>query len=202
MQKIILSTSSLSQAVSETCLILNKTGAVVALPTETVYGLVCRWDDKIAVERIYRMKARDAKKPLAMFASNIGVAQTYGASRCSAADKLAASFCPGPLTIIMANEHGGKIGLRIPDHPFVSALLNELGCPLASTSANLSGSRNALNAADAVAELALLPDLLVDGGNIPAGTLASTVVDVSGKEIQIFRLGPITELMLRQALRA
>ncbi|MHB9138952.1 MAG: L-threonylcarbamoyladenylate synthase [Victivallaceae bacterium] len=173
---------------------------VLAVPTETVYGLVCRWNDPSGIERIYRLKERDRGKPLAMFADSIAMLEANGVVLSRDAMLLTEKFCPGPITIIVPDVCGAKTGYRIPDHPFILALLKSLGAPLASTSANLSGLPNALNVDEAVRDLSGEPDIMVDGGPIQEARQASTVVDLSGCEWRIVRNGPISELEIRETL--
>ena len=179
-------------AVARSCAaLLRSPGTVLAVPTETVYGLVCRWDDDSARERIYHLKRRDKNKLLAMFAASPAMAAQYGALITPVAQRLFDAFTPGAITIIVACSTGGTLGIRIPDHRFILALLREVGFPLASTSANLSGEPAALSAAAAVTGLEGEPLCLVDGGALPASSLASTVVDVSTGEVKILREGAI-----------
>jgi L-threonylcarbamoyladenylate synthase len=180
---------------------LQVPGAVLVVPTETVYGLICRRDDAAGIERIYRLKERDRGKPLAMFADGIAMLEAHGVNLNREAALLTEKFCPGPVTIITADAQGGKTGFRIPDHPFILALLHRIKLPLASTSANLSGTPNALNVQDAVKDLNGTPDIIVDGGAIPPDRQASTVIDVSGSELRIIRQGPVSESEIRQVLK-
>ena len=192
MKTLKLSECGLSSAVLECAGVLRQRGAVAALPTETVYGLVCRWDDPEGVAEIYQLKQRDGRKPLSMFALDVESAHRYGAEINDKAERLFRAFTPGRITIITGLVGGGTLGIRIPDHEFVLALLRELGEPLASTSANLSGMPAALNCADALSGLNGTPAIAVDGGALPSGSLASTVVDVSGSEVRILREGPLS----------
>ena len=98
---------------------------------------------------------------------------------------------PGPLTVIAPTESGDSIGFRMPDHPFLSALLAELGEPLLQTSANLSGAPDSLTLADALAGLDGEVDVAVDGGALPPGSLASTVVDARTEQLSILRQGAL-----------
>ena len=176
-------------------------GGVILVPTETVYGLVCDWEDSVARERIYRLKGRDRGKPLAMFALDAAMAEAFGVRLNAAARKLLAAFAPGPVTVIAPGEGlYPTVGVRIPDHPLVLELLRRRGRPLASTSANASGRPNALTAADALAELRGTVDLTLDGGALPADALASTVVDVTGERARILRLGPVSEEAVKKVL--
>ena len=166
-------------------------GAVVLLPTETVYGLVCRADDAAARQRIYDLKDRDASKPLGWFVADWRMLAGYGVHLEGLPEQLAARHCPGPITIIAPRRDGGTTGFRVPDHPLVLAVLRRIGCPLAQTSANHSGHPNALTVQAALAELSGDAALAVDGGPIAPDALASTVVDATGKEPRGLRRGAL-----------
>jgi L-threonylcarbamoyladenylate synthase len=179
---------------------LKQPDAVLLVPTETVYGLVCRFDAPLAVERIYELKGRSENKPLALFVSNLDHLQKHGITPPPAAYALAENFCPGPLTIIFNGPDGKTIGVRIPDYPLVLEILDLTGCPLASTSANRSGQPNALTLDDAVADLTGQPDIAVDGGSLPDNAMASTVLILSDEKWKILREGPITHDMIAAVL--
>ena len=168
---------------------LRRPGAVLLVPTETVYGLVCRADDPAAVEKIYELKRRDRRKPLTLFAADWRAVP--GAVFSPAAVRLAERYCPGPITLIVAGREGGTVGFRMPDHPFILALLKEFGGALASTSANLSGEPNVRSVREALAQLEGEPALAIDGGNLPPGALASTIVDTTGTPFRILRQGAL-----------
>jgi len=186
------------EAVQRTARCLQN-GGVVALPTETVYGLMALWCDGAARERIYELKQRPADKRLQMLASSVAMACAAGVLESAPLQALGEVFWPGPLTVVVEAKEGETIGLRIPRHPFLLAVLTELDEPLAATSANLSGLPPALTAAAAVQDLAGEVDLLVDGGTVEVGE-ASTVVSVVGGELRVLRPGPISEDELRAAL--
>lgn len=166
-------------------------GAVVLLPTETVYGLVCRADDAAARQRIYDLKDRDASKPLGWFVADWRMLAGYGVRLEGLPEQLAVRHCPGPITIIAPRRDGGTTGFRVPDHPLILAVLRRIGCPLAQTSANHSGHPNALTVQAALAELSGDAALAVDGGPIAPDALASTVVDATGKEPRVLRRGAL-----------
>ena len=166
-------------------------GAVVLLPTETVYGLVCRADDAAARQRIYDLKDRDASKPLGWFVADWRMLAGYGVRLEGLPEQLAVRHCPGPITIIAPRQDGGTTGFRVPDHPLVLAVLRRIGCPLAQTSANHSGHPNALTVQAALAELSGDAALAVDGGPFAPDALASTVVDATGKEPRVLRRGAL-----------
>lgn len=171
--------------------VLRQPGGVVLLPTETVYGLVCRAGDEEGVNRIYELKHRDYGKPLAWFVRDWRKLDRFGVNMAGLPATLASKYCPGPITIIAPAADGKTVGFRIPDHPLVLAILQRIDVPLASTSANLSGRPNALSARAALAELSGTVDYAIDGGDIPCDALASTVVDATGAQIKILRQGPL-----------
>jgi len=176
-------------------------GGVIAAPTETVYGLMCRWDAGAARERIARMKRRAPEKHLQMLAESLEAAAAAGLLADERFQRVEKAFWPGPLTAIGPAAQGGTIGLRIPRHAFVLDLIRAAGFPLAATSANLSGHPPALDAETAVAELEEAPDLVVDGGVVEAGGHSSTVVDLSVPgAVRILRAGPVSEAELRRVL--
>jgi len=181
---------------------LNCPGGVLLVPTETVYGLVCRWDDKEAVERIYELKGREKAKPLALFADSVNTLKKFDLYLNQNAEKLAEKLCPGALTIVVPTPAGDTLGFRIPDHPFILELLQKLSYPLASTSANRSGEPNALDVGAALAMLDGEPDVVIDDGAIPAGRQASTVVMVLDDSLKILRQGPISENQLYSAIKS
>lgn len=180
---------------------LVKPGSVALVPTETVYGLVCRWDDRAAIEKIYDLKQRSETKPLALFVASSDQLDPAEVILTPTALRLTEAFCPGPITLIVANREGKTTGFRIPDHPLIHQLLRQTGFPLASTSANRSGRPNALNIEQALAELNGEPDVVIDAGPLPADARASTVIDVSGPDWKILREGPITAADITAALQ-
>ena len=180
---------------------LKRPGAVLLLPTETVYGLVCDWEDHAAREKIYQLKGRAENKPLAMFSYSAQVAAAFGVQFNEDAQLLISNFTPGPITVIApALGVHPTVGVRIPDHPFVLELLKHYQRPLASTSANASGMPNVLTVQEAVAQLHGSVDLVIDGGTLPADAAASTVVSVCEKPCRVLRQGPISEDAIKKLL--
>ena len=158
-----------TQAAAEAAaFLLHTPGAVLLVPTETVYGLICKADDPAAIDRIYRMKHRDSAKLLGCFAATTSQLSLKPNAQVQ---MLVDKYCPGAVTIIAAREDGSTVGFRIPDHPFLQELLDRTGCVLAQTSANRSGRPNALTVDEALAEclkgdetaLDRLPDIGVFG---------------------------------------
>ncbi len=178
---------------------LLKPGAVLLLPTETVYGLVCRWSDSEAKKRIFTLKGRDENKPFQMMISSIDQLNDFGVEIPTVARKITNAFCPGPITILVPHS-GAKVGYRIPEHNFFIEVLSKLGEPLAATSANLTGNPVALTTTDAISDLNGEVDIVVDEGILPSDILASTVVDVADNSFSIVRKGPITEFDIHKIL--
>ena len=178
-----------------------RAGGVVALPTETVYGLAALWGHQGARQKIYQLKRRPADKRLQMLTASVDVAVAAGLCPDDRLERLGRQFWPGALTVVAAARGGDSIGLRIPAHPFLAALLERLGEPLAATSANVSGQPAAVTAAAAVCGLDGEPDVLIDGGevSVTAG-LASTVVSLLGPEAVILRSGPVSLAAIQAAL--
>ena len=170
--------------------VLRRPGSVAVVPTETVYGVISRVTDEGA-ERIYALKHRSGSKRLGWFVGDLRILEKHGVILTPTVRELARRFMPGALTVIAPTGEGGSIGFRIPDHPFLSALLAELGEPLLQTSANLSGAPDSLTLEDALDGLDGEVDAAVDGGALPPGSLASTVVDAGTKEPRILRQGAL-----------
>lgn len=201
MKKLKLNNDNIDELASECAKLLSaQPGAVVLVPTETVYGLACRSSDKAAVERIYCMKDRDFSKPMQIFVKDMEELKATGAMPSPLAEKISAAFCPGPVTIIIPNRSGGKTGFRIPDHPFILKLMDSIDFALSATSANYSGKPNAMNVEDALSQLDGEPDIVIDAGQLPEGAMASTVIDVTGETFKILRPGPVTEAMINEAV--
>ena len=183
---------SCTDAIEEAVRILNRPGSVLLVPTETVYGLVCSWNDAAARARIYELKHRAENKPFAAFIPDLGSLPPE-AQLPETARRLAKCFCPGPITLVVPDRNGGTFGFRIPDHPFILTLLKQFGGALASTSANLSGQPPARNVEYGLQSIDGEVDLAVDGGPLPPDSPASTVVQVfAGSTWKILREGPIS----------
>ena len=181
-------------------------GEVISFPTDTVYGIGVRADSQAAIEKLYQIKARSFDKPIPVMVATVGQLKQVASIVPANARQLAARFWPGPLTIVLPKRADlpdnltslPGVGIRIPDHPFVLNLLKHCG-PLAVTSANLSGQAEALCAKSVIAQLGGRLALIVDGGDSPGG-IASTVVDLTGEQPRILRVGPIDAEMITRAL--
>ena len=152
-------------------------GGVAVIPTDTVYGLAAHPDFPEAVERLYTIKGREARKPIALLAS--------GADATPVRHPLASKW-PGGLTIVVAGE-----GYRVPDHGWTRRLLARCGGLLRVTSANLSGRRAATDAPAALAEVGLSADVVVDDGVSPGGVPSTVVRILDGGGVDIIRDGAV-----------
>ena len=175
-------------------------GEAVAVPTETVYGLAADATNAEAVARIYEAKGRPAFNPLIVHVSNLPAAQRIGQFDDEALE-LAGRHWPGPLTLVVPlREEAGiasivtaglaTIGLRVPAHPAMQALLRVIGRPLAAPSANASGSISPTRAEHVLKSLGERIPLIVDGGPTGRG-LESTIVAATGGPLRLLRPGPI-----------
>jgi len=172
--------------------VLN-TGGVAVIPTDTVYGLAAHPAFPDAVERLYAIKGREARKPIALLAADAASAARFlGAPLTARAADLAERHWPGALTLVLPVAAGNRCeGLRVPDHAWTRRLLAACGGVLRVTSANLSGRRAATDAPAALAEVGLSADIVVDDGVSPGGT-ASTVAKIDPDGVcTVLRPGPI-----------
>ncbi|MDI9548699.1 MAG: L-threonylcarbamoyladenylate synthase [Chloroflexota bacterium] len=179
-------------------------GAVIAAPTDTVYGVMCRYDDSAAIAALFAVKDRPLDKAIPVLIGDRSQLDLLVPQPLSpAADLLIGRFWPGPLTLVLPAQTGlpsaltaGKAtaGVRMPAHAGLCALIRRSG-PLAATSANLSGAAEAHTAAQVAQQLAgRLPLILQDdadeaGGRAPAPP--SAIVDLSGSVPRILRDGAI-----------
>ena len=165
--------------------VLNR-GGVAVIPTDTVYGLAARPDFPEAVDRLYTIKGRELKKPIALLVSDIAAIERFGYPIGGKARELAEKHWPGALTLVV-----GKEGFRIPDHAETRELIAACGGVLRVTSANLSGQRPATDAPQALRDVGLSADFVVDDGVSPGG-VPSTVVRISpGGSLEVLREGSI-----------
>lgn len=175
-------------------------GALVAFPTETVYGLGGNALDPRAVARIYGAKGRPASNPLILHLPDAASARRLARRWPEEAGALAAAFWPGPLTLVLPRgaavppaAAGGldTVGLRVPAHPVALALLRAAGVPVAAPSANPSTRVSPTTADHVERGLGRRVDLVLDGGATPTG-IESTVVDLSGDRPALLRPGALS----------
>ena len=186
---------------------LIRDGRLVAFPTETVYGLGADAAAPDAVARIFAAKGRPRFNPLIAHVASLAAAATEG-DLSAEAMRLAETFWPGPLTLVVPRRPGGtvcdlacaglaSVGLRVPEHPLALELLSAVGRPVAAPSANRSGRLSPTTPADVASELGEAVDLVLDGGPCTIG-VESTIVGVLGDEATLLRPGGIA----REAIEA
>ena len=185
-------------------------GGLVAVPTDTVYGLAGNGLDAEAVAKIYEVKGRPAVKPLILLLSDIGVAETVCEEVPESAWLLAKAFWPGPLTIVLRKNKkvpeivtagGETIGIRSPGHPKALEFLRLAGVPAAAPSANPSGMPPPKNAGEVLAYFDGLIECIIDGGDCEFG-VGSTIIDLTTEPYRILRQGALPEEKVRRALDA
>lgn len=204
-----MKTALLSVAESEclqaaSAVILN--AGIVAFPTDTVYGIGASAYDDEAVSRLYVVKGRSQERAIPILVSERAQLETLTQEIPATAIRLTEAFWPGPLTVVVNKGIGfaasvsrtETVGIRMPDHAFVRALINSVG-PLAATSANLAGRPSLRSASEVFEVMKGKIELVIDGGITPGG-VPSTVVDCTGSEPQVIRQGPIGPDDIKKAL--
>ncbi|MFZ4437434.1 MAG: L-threonylcarbamoyladenylate synthase [Syntrophales bacterium] len=185
------------------------TGGITAFPTETFYGLGADAQNEAAVEKIFRIKGRDFRNPIALIVADNREVSPLVEEIPAIAEILMQKFWPGPLTLIFRAAPSvssrltagtGKIGIRVSSHPIARLLAAHLAGPLTATSANLSGEPECSSADAVIRTLGDLPDAIIDGGHTPGGS-GSTILDVTVSPPQILREGVIPGNLIRTILR-
>ena len=183
-------------------------GGLVAIPTETVYGLAANALDGEAVKKIYQAKGRPSDNPLIVHISRFSQLAPLVREVPESAQKLAAAFWPGPLTIILPKSDvipqqtsGGldTVAVRCPSHPTARAVIDAAGVPLAAPSANLSGKPSPTTFLHVREDLTGRVDALLDGGDCDVG-VESTVLTLATPVPRLLRPGGVTLSQLRQVL--
>ena len=178
---------------------LLRAGEVVALPTETVYGLAANALDEKAVAKIFEVKGRPAHNPIIVHVAGNEMARDCVSDFSALAKKFSKAFWPGPLTLVLPRAKkipdvvtagGETVGVRWPSHPFMQAVIRACGFPLAAPSANLSNQISPTNAEHVRAQLGEKISLIVDGGQSQVG-IESTVLDLSVSPPRVLRPGMI-----------
>ena len=180
---------------------LLRRGELVALPTETVYGLAANALDATAVQKIFATKGRPAHNPIIVHVSDLAMARRCAKSWPDIAAKLAGAFWPGPLTLVLPRSAqipdsvtagGDTVGIRWPSHPLMQAVIRACGFPLAAPSANRSNEISPTNAEHVARSLGDRIPLIVDGGQSQVG-IESTVLDLTISPPRLLRPGMIHE---------
>ncbi len=169
-----------------------RAGAVIAFPTDTLYGVGARAADPAAVARLYEVKRRPSEQPMAWLVTDRAQVERFAVVSLAAAG-LMERFWPGPLTLVLLTRiptDGSTIAVRAPDHDVALALLTALGEPIASSSANPAGQPPPVDADQVIAGLGDELDLVLDGGPCRIGQ-PSTILDLTGATPRILRHGAI-----------
>ena len=185
-----------------------KSGGIIAIPTDTVYGLGADPFNADAVQKLYTIKGRPDGKPIPLVLSSVADVHRVARNLSDFFFHLTDQFWPGGLTIIVEAKEllpvltagGNTVGVRIPDNPLLLQILQAFGGPAAITSANLSGEPPATSPQEIGEALASRIDLIVDGGKTP-GPIPSTVYDISVSPPLIRRHGVISEETLAKEFR-
>jgi len=185
-----------------------KRGDLVAIPTETVYGLAADASSESAVRRIYEAKGRPLSHPVIVHISGIADLERWATDIPDWAYALAKKCWPGPLTLILKRAAGvgdwvtggqDTVGLRVPNHPIALEVIKASGFGLAAPSANRFGAVSPTTAAAVLEDLGpyldLGKDVIFDGGDCSVG-VESTIVDATGERPSILRLGAVTREMI------
>ncbi len=187
-----------------------KSGGLVAVPTETVYGLAANGFDEAAVSKIYEVKGRPENKPLSLMVKGAEAIEALCEDVPKAAYILADVFWPGPLTIVLKAKEtipdivragGDTVGLRCPDHPQLRELLNAVDFPLAAPSANPSGEKSPIKAGDVLRYFDGKIEGIIDGGECTLGR-ESTIIDLSKTPYTVLREGAVSASDVFMALTA
>ena len=187
---------------------LLQQGELVALPTETVYGIAADARNGEAVKKIFEAKGRPQDNPLIVHICGMEMLHGIVSEVPERAKKLAAAFWPGPLTMVMPRGPEvsevtcaglDTVGVRMPSHPVVQAVIKASGVAFAAPSANLSGKPSPTNAQDTFVDMDGRLPLILDGGESAVG-VESTVVAVTGEHPMILRPGYVTKEQMEAVL--
>ena len=167
-----------------------KGGGIVIFPTDTVYGICCRIDDKGAISRLYKIKKTPVTQPFPILVSDLSQVEKLAVIN-KTGEKLIKKFWPGALTIILRSKKGReKIGFRMPDSSMVTSIIDGVGVPIIGTSANFHGSKAPKSYKELDPNFTKLADIVLKG-ECQLG-MESTVVDATVDPPKILRKGAIT----------
>lgn len=187
---------------------LIRRGELVAIPTDTFYGIAADPYNLAAVDQIYRVKGRPETRALPILVNTVAQAVSLSRDVPYTFHKLAAKFWPGPLTLLVEASTGvplkitantGNVALRWPKSVFVNSLIDLVGGPITGTSGNISGQPACATAVDLMEQMGDRLPLIIDAGETP-GNLASTIVKLDGDDWTVMREGVIPEELIRAAL--
>jgi L-threonylcarbamoyladenylate synthase len=205
METLVLSTGE--ARAWEMAIDLLRQGQVIALPTDTVYGVAADGLNARAIEKLYDVKERPHDKAIPLLLADPDNLEQVALDAPDAARVLAAKFWPGALTLVIHARNnlpavlradGDSVAVRTPNHPVPRDLARALGHPLAATSANISGGRDPSTAQEVLAQLSGRLPLILDGGKV--GGIPSTVVDFSVFPPCLMRQGALSLQDIERAL--
>ena len=200
MRRIVIDAHRPDAALLEEAATFVRAGGIVAVPTDTLYGLAADPFSAAAVERVFAAKGRSAERALPLIAADIEQAEAWLAPIPPAGRRLAAAYWPGPLTLLVGRPAtladgvtGGlaTVGVRVPAHAVARGLCRVCGRPLTATSANRSGAAAPADPDEVARTMGEGVGLLLDSGATTGGP-PSTIVDVSGPEARLVRPGAIS----------
>jgi L-threonylcarbamoyladenylate synthase len=174
-------------------------GGVVAIPTDTLYGLAVDPWNRAAVARVFAIKGRPDDRALPLIAANLDQVDHWIGEMDTVSRRLAVRFWPGPLTLVMrapanlapeVTASGGTIGIRVPAHAVARALCEAFERPVTATSANISGEPSTGDPDQVADRLTTGVDVLLDAGTTPGGP-PSTIVDVTRPDVRLIRAGAV-----------
>lgn len=181
MAKTFSLANNYDEALAEAKRILLADGTLI-YPTDTLYGLGCNALSEKAVGKIYSIKGRDEGKPLSIIVSDYTMLRQY-CEVSPAQERILHALLPGPYTFILPlrkslpSSQGATVGVRVPEHYFMRQISKELGVPVVSTSANMSGKKDAATLSGVEKAVSSRADLLIDGGRCLYG-IGSSVIDL------------------------
>ena len=183
-------------------------GKLIVFPTETVYGIAGNGLTLSVVNNLYKAKKRDYSKPFTLMVNDITKIKDI-AYVSENEEKVIKKFMPGPITLILKKKdcisnlvtaNSDTVGVRIPNHEIALSILKSVDYPLATSSANISGSVNNSNIEDIINDLENYVDIFIKG-NISSNLLASTVVEIKNNEVNILRNGIISKENIEEVIR-
>jgi L-threonylcarbamoyladenylate synthase len=183
-------------------------GKLIVFPTETVYGIAGNGLTLSVVNNLYQAKKRDYSKPFTLMVNDITKIKDI-AYVSENEEKVIKKFMPGPITLILKKKdcisnlvtaNSDTVGVRIPNHKIALSILKSVDYPLATSSANISGSVNNSNIEDIINDLENYVDIFIKG-NISSNLLASTVVEIKNNEVNILRNGIISKENIEEVIR-
>ncbi len=181
---------------------------LIVFPTETVFGIAGNALKVEVIDKLFQAKKRDYSKPFSLMLSDINKIKDI-AYVSDYEEKVIKKFMPGPITLILKKKdcisnlvtaNSDTVGVRIPNHEIALSILKSIDYPLATSSANISGSVNNSNIEDIINDLASYVDIFIKG-NISSNLLASTVAQIKDNEVNILRNGIISKENIEEVIR-